>query len=375
MRFSLLLLLALIATVLLTLFPETAQQTLRVEAFGWVFETKQGAFTVALLVLLFAAWLLRIIIGALLAGPGQMWRSITLNSKKREEQRLQKALADMINMHGDLGRKALQRKYRIVPSWLGTLLATLATEAADQRLERDKDTPLRIALAARLATSPHAARRAPPEQRKLLLQAWLDAFPQSPLARMRMAEMLEEEGQWKAAAELWEALDKEGLLSSERSHARLAQVWLQLAETEPDYASLYLQKAFRLQPERLDLALRLGRALIAEQERQAAIKLWWKVLETHADMAVAGALLEQLADEPLQHYKKLDRRPRHKCNTAHLWLKAELAHRAGLDGLARDQIQVLTEEADCREAWLSLARWHMEAGNFDQACQCFNRVL
>jgi len=375
MRFSLLLLIALIATVLLSLFPETAEQTLRLEAFGWIFETKQGAFTVALLVLLFVIWLLRVIVQAILAGPGQMWRSITLNSKKREEQRLQKALADMINMQGDLGHKALQRKYRILPGWMTTLLATLATDAAEQHLERDKDTPLRIALAARLATSPHATKKAPPEQRQLLLQAWLDAFPQSPLARMRMAEILEEEGQWKAAAELWESLDKQGLLSSDRSHERLAHAWLQLAETESSYASLYLQKAYHLQPERLDLALRLGRTLVAEQERQEAIKLWWKVLETHADMDIAAALLEQLADEPLQQYKKLDRRPQHKCNIAHLWLKAELAHRAGLDGLARDQIQALTEKSDCREAWLSLARWHMEAGDFSKACQCFNRVL
>jgi len=375
MRFSLLLLIALIATVLLSLFPETAEQTLRLEAFGWIFETKQGAFVVALLVLLFVLWLIRIIVQAILAGPGQMWRSITLNSKKREEQRLQKALADMINMQGDLGRRMLKRKYRILPGWLTELLATLATDADEQHLQKDKDTPLRIALAARLATSPHAKRKAPPEQRKLLLQAWLDAFPQAPLARMRMAETLSEEGQWKAATELWESLDKEGLLSPERCHERLAHAWLQLAEAEPAYASVYLQKAYRLQPDRLDLALRLGHALIAEQERQAAIRLWWKVLETHADMDIAAALLEQLEKEPLQQYKKLDRRPPHKCNIAHLWLKAELAHRAGLDGLARDQIQALTEQSDCREAWLSLARWHMEAGDFSRACDCFRRAL
>ncbi len=98
MRLFFLLLLALGIAVLLSLFPTIAGQPLRVEAFEWVFETQQGAFITALLVLLIIVWLLRRIVSAIFAGPGQLWNTLRMGGRKRREQRLKEGLAEWIDM-------------------------------------------------------------------------------------------------------------------------------------------------------------------------------------------------------------------------------------------------------------------------------------
>ena len=91
MRLILLLLFALAVTAALIAFPNIADQALRIEAFGWLFETRQGAFMIALLVLIFLLWLLQRIVGALFAGPGNVWRSLVSGNSKRHEKRLRNA--------------------------------------------------------------------------------------------------------------------------------------------------------------------------------------------------------------------------------------------------------------------------------------------
>jgi len=76
--------LALALAGVLALFPNVADQVLKIEAFGWIFETRQGPFILLLLLLLGLIWMLRRIISAILAGPGQVWQ--VLRSGGRAEK-------------------------------------------------------------------------------------------------------------------------------------------------------------------------------------------------------------------------------------------------------------------------------------------------
>ena len=369
------LMLGLAATMMLTLFPEVASQTLRIEAFGWVFETRQGAFVIALLALLLVAhvltWLLRII----MHGPGHAWRSLSLSSRRREEKRLQQALADCINMQHDCGRKALQRKWRMLPRWLAALLATLPIPPHEQRLKQDGDFPLRIALAARIASEPDADPKPDLALKKVLVQAWSKAYPKSPLARLRMAETLQEEGSWREAVDIWELLRREKHLSQQAAALRLVPAYCRLADLEPEKRAMWLQKAYELAPHDEQLAIALGRAWLEQGEEAQATRLWMRFIEKHAGMHVAAALLDKWRAEALAHYRRLERVRSKEANAAMLWLKAELAQAAGLDGLADEHIRTLIERHACKEGWQSLARWQMQKGDFRQACESFSKAI
>lgn len=369
------LLLGLAATVMLTLFPEVSSQMLRIEAFGWVFETRQGSFVIALIVLLLVAHILAWLLRAVIHGPGQAWRSLNLSSKKREEKRLQQALADFINMQNDCGRKSLQRKWRILPHWLAELLATLPVPPHEQRLKQEGDSSLRIALAARIASEPGADPKPDLALRKVLVQAWSKAYPKSPLARLRMAETLQDEGSWRQAVDIWELLQREKHLSKEAAALRLVPAYRKLADVEPEKRAMWLQKAHALSPADEQLALELGRAWLDEGKKAQATKLWMRFIEKHASLQVAAALLDEWRTEALAHYKHLERIQSRDANAAVLWLKAELAQAAGLDGLADEHINMLIQRHGCREGWQSLARWQMQKGDFRQACESFSKAM
>jgi len=367
-----LLVLALIATLALALFPNLADQTLRIEALGWVFETRQGAFVIALLLLLFVLALTRRLLHAIGAGPGRIWQLLTLSGRKREAKRLQQALADMINLRGDQGRRALRRRFRTLPDWMNALLRVLATPRT--ALKPDPDAPLVTALAARLASEPSAKDELPLEQRRVLVQAWLSAYPDAPLARMRMAELLEEEEQWADAADAWESLLRDDVAPRAYAIEHLTRCLEHMAHGER--ASVALHRALKWQPERSELILRLGQAYLAEQQPEAARKLWWQAIQRHEDFAMARALLPLLREDALRHYKRLNAiLRRHTPNRALLWLKAELALTAGMDGVANEVLNQLAEQQQCADAWLSLARMHAARGEHAEACRCYEQAL
>ena len=232
MRLILLLLLALIVTVALIAFPNIADQSLRIEAFGWLFETRQGAFIVALLVLVVVLWLIQRIIGALFAGPGNIWRSLVAGSSKRNEKRLREALAQWLDNRGDLGAKKLKRSRRVLPDWLLKMLHVLIIPARDLPLPDENEDPLTTALTARIVTDPKAHPKLDIAIRKAHLEAWLKAHPEAPLAQSRLADIAEEEGDWPKVVELLENVWKKGQRSSHSIKPRLARGYIALAQRQ-----------------------------------------------------------------------------------------------------------------------------------------------
>ncbi|OIO74847.1 MAG: hypothetical protein AUJ57_01410 [Zetaproteobacteria bacterium CG1_02_53_45] len=375
MRLVLLLVLSLLLTISLVVFPDIADQELRVEAFGWIFETRQGAFIAALLAVLFVLWLLRLLVRALFAGPGTVWRSVRVGSRKRREARLRQGLTQWLDMRGDFGGKALGRCKGILPDWVMEMLKILGVPAKDQQVLPDRDDALVIALSARIATDPSAKMKPDLATRKAHLEAWLNVHPGAPLALSRMAEVAEEEGDWARVVELLEAEWKQGHRSAHSVKPRLTAAYIQLAGIQPEQAMGYLRKAYRLLPHDHDVLLAYGEGLITHGEQATAQRLWTGCLEQHSYIDVAQALLGIQKVDAMRAYRKLEGLKETGMTVAQRWLRAELAHAAKLDGLAFEQMQGLAEGECCFSAWKSLAGWYHENGDYEQAADCYKRSL
>jgi tetratricopeptide (TPR) repeat protein len=375
MRLILLLLFAMVVSVALITFPNIADQALRIEAFGWLFETRQGAFIVALLVLIFLLWLLQRITGALFAGPGNIWRSLVTGSSKRNEKRLREALAQWLDQRGDLGEKALKRSRGVLPGWALVMLQTLITPARDLTMPDENEDPLVTALTARIVTDPNAHPKPDLATRKAHLEAWLDVHPDAPLALSRMADVAEEEEDWPKLVELLESAWKHGHCSSHSLKPRLARGYVALARHKPGQAMEYLRKSFRLCPENRDVVIALGQASANAGDTKTAVRIWTGHLEKNNDYEVAGLLLGLAEHDVLRIYRKYESRNEDELNHAYRWLRAQLAHKANLDGLAFEQMQSLAEQSHSSAAWQSLGDWHLAANDHEKAALCYQQAL
>jgi len=372
MRLVLALISVLAISIALIVFPDIADQALRVEAFGWVFETRQGAFIVVLLLLLFVLWLMRSAIAALFAGPGMAWRSLRMGSRKRREKNLKEALAQCLDQRGDSGFKAFKRSRGVLPDWAQEMLRTMATPAhrLASPVEQQSQEPLNTVLAARIATDPHAEPKLDLDVRKAHLDAWLLAHPGAPLAVSRRSDLAEEDGDWLYCTELLEAELKHGLRPAAQVKARLVYAYLELTRKDPKNATLFLRKAYQLQPENEAVLLAYGRGLVAADDAKTAQHLWSGHLERISSDAVAAALLELLRGDAMRAYRKLENKKEGAINDAQRWLRAELAHAAHLDGLAFEQMQALADEIGSKSAWQSLGMWYQAAEKHEQAASC-----
>jgi len=375
MRFILLLVLALAVSVALIVFPNIADQALRIEAFGWIFETRQGAFIVSLLALLLLLWLLRSMVGALFAGPGAAWRSLRLGSRKRREKKLREALAQWLDGRGNVNARALKRCRGVLPDWAIDMLQTMLSPAAELPLPAEDQDPLITALAARIATDPQASKPADSATRKAHLEAWLNAHPGAPLATSRLVDIAEEEGDLLAFINRLEADWKQGRRTAEMVKPRLVRACLKLAEQDPDQSMAYLRKAYRLLPDDAKVLLVYGNGLLGSGDVKTVQRLWHGYLEQHNNDRIARALLNIQRDDPIKVYRKLERKTVNALNPAQRWLRAELAHAAKLDGLAFEQMQALADDLGSAAAWNSLGHWHEELGEFEQAAACYRRAL
>ncbi len=373
MRLVLALISVLAISIALIVFPDIADQALRVEAFGWVFETRQGAFIVALLLLLFVLWLMRSLIAALFAGPGMAWRSLRMGSRKRREKNLKEALAQCLDQRGDTGIKGFKRSRGVLPDWGLDMLRTMATAAhkLPSPVEQKNENSLNTVLAARIATDPHAHPKPDLSSRKAHLDAWLLAHPGAPLAVSRLSDLAEEEGDWLRCAEMLEAELKHGHGPAESVQARLVHVYLELTKQDPEHAIVFLRKAYQLQPENVAVLLAYGRSLLDCDDAKTAQRLWSGHLERSSSDEVAAALLELLRDDAMRAYRKLENKKESSINDAQRWLRAELAHAAHLDGLAFEQMQKLADESGNSAAWQSLGRWYQAVNKHEQAATCF----
>jgi len=379
MRFIVLLIFALLLTIALVVFPNIADQALRFEAFGWVFETRQGAFIAALLGLLFVIWLIRALASALFAGPGHLWRSLRMGSRRRREQNLREALAQWLDARGDMGVKTLKRSRGVLPDWTLAMLKALMLPAKDQPQPTSEQDPLLTALSARIVTGPTAHPRPDLATRKTHLKAWLNARPGSPLAMSRLADLAEEEQDWPKLVELLEGIWKKGHRSSHAVKPRLVKAYLAMSQLDPESGMQYLRKAHRLMPDNREVLLAYGLKLVESGDTSAAIRLWQTHLESEGDLPLARQLLLQLQGDPLRTYRKLEGKSDAELNEAQRWLRAELAHCAKLDGLAFEQMQSLAEGSNETEtiaaAWQSLGNWYLDNHEHGQAAKCYREAL
>jgi len=375
MRFILLLVLALAVSVALIVFPNIADQALRIEAFGWIFETRQGAFIVALLALLFVLWLLRSIVGALFAGPGVAWRSLRLGSRKRREKKLRETLAQWLDGRGNVNARSLKRCRGVLPDWAIDMLQTMLSPAADLPLPTENQDQLITALAARIATDPQADNPLDLATRKAHLESWLNAHPGAPLATSRLVDLAEEEGDLLDFINRLEADWKQGRRSAEVVKPRLVRACLKLAEQDSDQSMAFLRKAYRLLPDDANVLLAYGNGLLSNGEIKTAKRLWHGYLEQHNNDRIARALLKIQRDDPIRVYRKLERKTVEALNPAQRWLRAELAHAAKLDGLAFEQMQALADDCGSAAAWKSLGYWHEELAEYEKAAACYRRAL
>ncbi len=375
MRAAAILILSLALLAFLTIFPDVAGQPLRIEAFGWLFETRQGAFAVALLLLLGLFWLLRLLITALFAGPGQIWSSIRSSSKKSREARLKEALAQMIDMRPAASDKSLKKSRGIIPDWGMKLLSSINHPPTSFSPDDFGDDNLRLALAARLATDPGATKQPDLVTRKSFLQAWLAAHPGAPLAVSRMADIAEEERDWKTLVGLLESTWGKGESSASSIKPRLAKAYVGLAANNPSEADTYLKKAFRLLPDSSEVVTALGEHHLRKKDEHSALKLWIAYVYTHNDFIMAERLLTLMKKEAMGFYRRMESEHGKDANAALRWLLAMLAHEAGLSGLATEHMEKLLDSSPNRQAWQALGDWHMQAGKHDEAARCYQQAL
>jgi len=375
MRIAIMLTLALALAGVLALFPNVADQALKIEAFGWIFETRQGPFILLLLLLLGLIWMLRRIIAAILAGPGQVWQVLRSGGRKRREARLRDGLMQLIDLRNDLGTKAFRKTRGIVPGWSNALLRTFATPATEQTMPSSDEDPLLTALKARIVTDPAATPKPDLATRKTHLEAWLNVHPGAPLALQRKIDMAEEEENWAVLTHLLEDMWKKGGRSAASIRPRLTSAYMALAKTQPDHALEYLRKAHRLMPEDGNTLLALGKILIEQGDIQSCHKLWSSYLETHDNETVAIALYELLRTDALKAYRKLEKVDDAKMPPARAWLRAQLAHDADLGGLAMDHMQELIKAHPGPLAWKTFGDWHAETADWTQAARCYQKAL
>jgi len=371
MRIFLILLLTLGVAALLLLFPDIGSQMLRIEAFGWQLETRQGAFLIALVTLLIVMALLRRLVQALIAGPGQLWQTMRMGNRKRREERLRDGIAQYLDMRGDLGARAFGRARGIVPDWAIPLLKAMSVPAKEQALTTPDDDPLLIAMSARIATDPGAALKPDIATRKAHLEAWLAAHPGAPLAMARMSELAKEEGDWKRAAELLEELWKRGHRPAATIKPQLAWAYVHMAKAEPVHRLQHLRKAQRLLPDDPAILLELGEAMFDHEEGRAAERMWLRHLEQHDNMVIADTLFERLKEDAMAAFRRVEKL---QGPPALQWLRARLAYAAKLNGLAHEELSHLIHKEPRAQFLQTRGQWAEEASDWQTATDSFRQA-
>ena len=379
---GILLIITLLITMAMVLLPEISSQTLRLQAFGWDIEVRQGFFILAVLALLWLVYLLQLSLKLLMAGQLRLlagWRTGRMN---RREGHLQTALLQWLDAEGDLGRQALKKAAGVIPDWLGEagMLLTRARDELPLPLE-EVDNPVSTVVVARLVSAPAQRQYYDRNTRRMHLQAWLKQRPQSLLAQFRMAELELEEAHYRQAADHLETLIKKELVlqdvlrqAGDTGDCRqlLATAWLGMMKEDESKRKPLLRKLRHLAVSDGNIMLQIGQLLRQHQGDQAVKKLWLDFLQQHDDVIVADACYSLLSKEAMSHFREIER----KQGTASFqWLKARLAHACGLDGLAEELIAPLLQ-TEPRAAFLrSKAQWLQDKGDCAEACKLLQQAL
>jgi len=378
MRIFIILILALALAALFALFPEVADETLSVRAFGWLFETKQGPFILVLVLALAFYWLLRRIVLAILAGPGQLWQVLKTGRKKRKETFLHDGLGEWVDMRGERGWKHFRKGKGFLPAWGDALLSRLPMSPTDMPLPEDGDDDLLIALTARMASDPQASPKPDPGVRQAHLNAWLKVHPGAPLALERKAGLLQEAEDWQGLVSMLEETWKRGGNSASRAAPKLAAAYVRLAEQKgegQDATLSYLRKAQRLQPDSRTVVLALGRALLAGGDRTACRKLWLAHIERQDDSDIVAELIPLMVDDALKTYRQMEKKSDAQLTPSQALLRACMAHAAGLSGLATEHMDKLLVAHPSPQAWRTLGDWRAEENDWHAAAEAYRQAM
>ncbi|MDX8394250.1 MAG: hypothetical protein R8K21_06675 [Mariprofundales bacterium] len=372
--------LCLLLLLALVLFPEIAAQHLHIKAFGWQFDARQDAFLLAI-----------ILLGVIL---NLLWRSLCLllftitgtknwlvsGSEKHNSNQLRSYFLQTIDMQ-DIPEKQVQKFLRasqnLLPNstdWAHDLLSVLQKNAAEQTLPDADADAVHIALAARIATEPHANPKPDLAIRKAFLQAWQKVSPKSPLANNRVIELAEEEGDWQQAVRLLEVAWKSSKKSGTSIQPRLAHAYVLYAPTLPHGRKLdMLKKAHKLAENNIEVILALGEEYIRRGDIKKTTHLWHTCLQQHDSIIIAKRLLA-ICPEPLKLYRLLESESASNKSAAWQWLRANLAHIAGLEGLAKQHMQDLMVNHQFDAALLTQAEWYAEKEDWQNAAAYYKQV-
>lgn len=377
MRLIIVLILTLAMTALIALFPEIAEREMRIEAFGWLLETRQGAFIVLLLLGLGLIWALQRLLAAAFSGPEHLWHIFRAGGRKRREAQLRDSISKLIDMRQEITARDIKKAHGIIPEWGLSLLQILATPAIKQEPPAAGQGDLQTALTARIITDPHARPKPDITTCKAHLEAWLKASPDAPLAIARLPDVAEAEADWPALVQLLENAWQKGGNAAASIKPRLARAYLEMArqhtDKNPEDAIASLRKAYRLLPDSTEVLLTLGNAYLAKNDERAAGNLWGVYLETHDDACIAETLFDVLKKDPMRAYRKLEKEE--ELNPSRLWLRVQLAHAAKLTGLAQDHMDILLEKHPSSMAWRTRGDWYAEENDWQQACHCYQQAL
>jgi len=298
-----------------------------------------------------------------------------MGSRKRREKKLRDALAQWLDGRSRVSPRTLKRCRGILPDWLIEVFQTVLTPANELPLPAEDQDPLITALAARIATDPHAEHTPDLATRKAHLEAWLNAHAGAPLAVSRLVDLAEEEGNLPLFINQLETEWKQGRRSAQSVKPRLVRACLKLAEQDSDQSMAFLRKAYRLMPDDPNVLVAYGNGLLASGDTKTVQRLWAGYLEQHSNDRIARLLLELQRADPMRNYRKLEKKPVEALNQAQRWLRAELAHAAKLDGLAFEQMQALADDCSCMMAWHSLGQWYEELAEYEKAANCYRQAL
>lgn len=373
MRIVLLLLLALSIAAVLAFYPDIAQHDVRFEAFGWVAELNQAVFILILLTLLILLWVVRKILSAFLAGPSRLWRNLVSGKHRRREENLREGISQLIDQRRDMGGKAFGKSRGIVPDWAMDLIQTLTIPLGKLSVDDAGQDRLKVALHARLATDPQTS-ELDAGVRKKFLDAWLQASPDAPLAINRSCKLAEEMEDWPTAVRLLEDKRKIEGGANRDIRERLLNAYLNLAAIEQEEEFSWIHKAQKLDPDSHRVILALGAAHVRREDTVAARRLWNRHLKRHDSYQIARSLFE-ITEDYMRAYRKMESESAQTMHPSRQWLRAQLAHTAGLSGLANRHMQKLIERHPGQLAWQTWGGWHVQAQEWKLAANCYAEAL
>jgi len=202
----------------------------------------------------------------------------------------------------------------------------------------------------------------------------LQASPEAPLAINRSCELAEEVEDWRTAIHLLEERRKKKGSADRQIRERLLNAYLGLAVMEPDNEFIWIHKAQKLDPDSNRVILALGAAHVRKEDTVAARRLWNTHLKRHDSYQIARSLFK-ITEDHMRAYRKMESESARAMHASRQWLRAQLAHAAGLSGLANKHMQKLIEHHPGKLAWQTWGDWHVQTQEWKLAVNCFAEAL